>query len=115
MLATDGWPPESADARSGGGLLGISPPAVSARIRSATSFMVIRWSIAVRWIHLNACGSVIPYVGHQRALGPLDRLAGLQPVGQAGDLRLQGGDLGVRDSAISIAGTRSLFWNGFTR
>src|SRR5439155_5643824 len=36
-------------------------PGVSAKIRSATSRMVIRWSIAVRWIHLNACGSLIPY------------------------------------------------------
>jgi len=37
----------------------VSAAVVSAMIRSATSRIVIRWSIAVRWIHLNACGSVI--------------------------------------------------------
>lgn len=37
-----------------------SEVSVSSMIRSETSRMLIRWSIAVRWIHLNACGSVMP-------------------------------------------------------
>ena len=52
---------------------------------------------------------------HQQALGPLDRLAGLQPLGEVGDLGLERASSANRLTAISIAGTRSAWVNGLTR
>ena len=48
-------------------------------------------------------------------LGPVDLLAGLEPLGEVGDLGLELPQLGEPGPAISTAGTRSRFSNGLTR
>ena len=73
-------------------------PAMTA---SATSRMDSRRSIEVFWIQRNASGSVSPSCGLQHGLGPVDRLAGLEPLAQVGDLGLEGDELGVPATARS--------------
>ena len=51
----------------------------------------------------------------EHALGPVDRLAGLQPLGEVGDLGSSRCSSANRLTAISMAGTRSLLVNGLTR
>ena len=62
---------------------------------SATWRMLSRRSIAVFWIQRNASGSLRPEARLELRLRPVDRLAGLQPVGEVGDLALERGELGV--------------------
>ena len=58
---------------------------------SATSRIDRRRSIAVFWIHRNASGSESLQLLLQHALGPVDRLAGLEVLGEVGDLGLEHG------------------------
>ena len=50
--------------------------------------------MAVFWIHRNASASVILQLRHEDALGPVDRLAGLEALAQVGDLGLERLQLG---------------------
>ena len=60
---------------------------------AATSRIVSRLSIDVFWIHRNGVRLGQAELRLQQALGPVDELAGLEPVGQVGDLGLERGDL----------------------
>ena len=57
-----------------------------------------------------------PMLGHEHAFRALDQLARLQTFPKVGDLGLQRTDLREpRRGHLSIAGSRSRFWNGLTR
>ncbi len=91
---------------------GVASPSTTA---SATAFIVVRRSIAVRWIQRNASGSVICW----RVIS--------RPFARSTTLRVSSRSLSVatssssarfsanRETASSIAGTSSWRANGFTR
>ena len=81
---------------------------------AATSRMVSRLSIDVFWIQRNASGSVMPNFVCSSALGPVDELAGLEPLGQVGDLRLQSARSRVPADRDLDGRHRSAAVNGFT-
>ena len=84
-------------------------------IFSATCFIVIRLSMAARWIHLKASGSVMPNAVMSM---PLARSTSLRVSSRSPRLATSASSARIsanRLSAISIAGTRSLFWKGLTR
>ena len=62
---------------------------VPARTRSATSRILVRSLIAVRWMNVNASCSLQPALVDQDALGPVDQLARLQLLAERVDLAAQ--------------------------
>src|SRR6266566_4335225 len=91
----------------------MSKPAASTA--SAMARIVVRRSIAVRWIQRNASGSVIPCsvistpLARSTALRASSRSC--RPPTSCSSATISAN----REVAISMVGTRSFFWNGFTR
>src|SRR6202012_5990989 len=82
---------------------------------SATCFIVVRRSIAARWIHLNASGSVMPWLACNM---PLARSTSLRVSSRSDNVSTSRSSALIslnRLSANSIAGIRSEIVNGFTR
>ncbi len=84
------------------------------RTVSATSRIVRRRSIEVFWIQREGLGFAQAHRGLEEALGAFDELAGLEALGEVGDLRFERADLRVAQSAISSAGMRSAEVKGLT-
>ena len=85
------------------------------RTTSATCFIVVRRSIAARWIHLNASGSVMPWLA---CSSPLARSTSLRVSSRSPSVSTSRSSARTslnRLSATSIAGIRSEIVNGFTK